>query len=49
MTAPINNLHVSSFEPIESPDELKREIPVLPAAAETVLRGREEIRAALRG
>jgi 3-deoxy-7-phosphoheptulonate synthase len=49
VTGTINNLRVSSFEPLESPDAIKRDVPLSPHAAETVIRGREEIRAALRG
>ncbi len=49
MPGALNNLHVSSFLPIDPPDAIKRDVPLSSQAAETVLRSREAIKAALRG
>ena len=43
------NLHVSAFEPVVTPRELKAEQPLSPAAERTVLRAREAIRDILHG
>jgi 3-deoxy-7-phosphoheptulonate synthase len=49
LSGKISNLHIKSFDPIESPNAIKKDVPLAPEAAETVLRAREEIRRALRG
>ncbi|HLV20859.1 MAG TPA: 3-deoxy-7-phosphoheptulonate synthase [Polyangiaceae bacterium] len=44
-----NNLNVAETQPLQTPDELKAELPITRAAAELVYRAREEIRCVLRG
>jgi len=44
-----SNLHVVDAVPLLSPDELKAELPITDAAAESVHNGREQLRAVLRG
>lgn len=45
----VDDRHVSSYEPIPSPAELRDELPASSDHAEVVRRGRREIAAALRG
>jgi 3-deoxy-7-phosphoheptulonate synthase len=44
-----SNLHVVEAVPLLSPDELRAELPITDAAAESVHTGREQLRAVLRG
>ena len=44
-----SDVNVRQLTPLISPDDLERELPISPAAAETVLRGRQAIRAVLNG
>ncbi len=46
---PINNLHVQETKRLLSPNELKRQLPLSPRAEQTVIKGREAVRAILRG
>jgi 3-deoxy-7-phosphoheptulonate synthase len=46
---PTNDLNVIDTQPLLTPDALKADLPISPAAAELVYRTREEIRALLRG
>lgn len=43
------NLRIVSFEPLEAPAKVVQALPVSAAAAETVVKGREELRQALKG
>ena len=43
-----SDVNVRQLTPLISPDDLERELPISPAAAETVLRGRQAIRAVLK-
>ncbi|MFA7295628.1 MAG: 3-deoxy-7-phosphoheptulonate synthase [Dehalococcoidia bacterium] len=47
--AQTSDVNVRQLTPLISPDDLERELPISPAAAETVLRGRGAIRAILNG
>ena len=44
-----SDVNVRQLTPLISPDDLDRELPISPAAAATVLKGREAIRAILNG
>jgi 3-deoxy-7-phosphoheptulonate synthase len=46
---PTNDLHVIDTQPLLTPDGMKADLPISPAAAELVYRTREEIRDLLRG
>jgi 3-deoxy-7-phosphoheptulonate synthase len=46
---PINNLHVQETKRLLSPNDLKRQLPLSPRAEQTVVKGREAVRAILRG
>ena len=46
---PTSDLNVIGIEPLRSPDAMKAELPITPAAAEVVYRARQEVRAVLRG
>jgi 3-deoxy-7-phosphoheptulonate synthase len=47
--ASTTDVNVRNLTPLISPDDLERELPISPAAAETVLAGRKAIRAILSG
>jgi 3-deoxy-7-phosphoheptulonate synthase len=46
---PTNDLNVIDTDPLLTPDQLKAEVPISPAASELVYRTREEIRGVLHG
>lgn len=46
---PIENVNIRSIDVLITPDQLKADIPLTPAAAETVLQGREVVRNILDG
>ena len=45
----VDNVHVESVTPLVPPATIKQELPITPEAAETVMRGRERIKAILSG
>ncbi len=47
--SPTRDVNVVNVEPLKSPVDLVKEIPVSPAAEQTVLEGRDQIRRVLRG
>ena len=49
LTRKVANLHVRAMQPLLAPAELKARLPLTPAAAETVTRARQAIRAILEG
>jgi 3-deoxy-7-phosphoheptulonate synthase len=46
---PINNLHVQETKRLLTPNELKAQLPLSPRAEQTVVSGRDAVRAILRG
>ena len=47
--SPTRDVNVVNVEPLKSPADLAKEIPTTPAAEQTVLEGRQQIRRVLRG
>jgi 3-deoxy-7-phosphoheptulonate synthase len=43
-THDIDNINVSAFDPMPSPDEILARVPLSPSAADLVMRGREVLR-----
>lgn len=47
--APIENVHILAFEPLEAPEYIKRKLPTTPEARLTVCSGRTDLRNVLAG
>ncbi len=45
----LNNINVDAVEVLDTPEQLRRELPLTPSAFQTVLSGRSQIQAVLDG
>ena len=49
MARSVTDLHIKSIEPLASPDDLQRRLPLTPAMAQLVAEGRDQVQRILTG